>query len=114
MSSTNTPPTGDTMQIARGYPFPVDGVRLRTGARTIHDPATLVLRIGPAGESATIEQALSLDDSDATDPFWWVTITDAQTALLTETAYRYVFVDDDDLPVLEGAVVVRALPMAAA
>lgn len=105
---------GEPMEIARGYPFPIAGIRLRTGARGIHETTSLTLRIGPAGGAAVLEQALELDESDESDPWWYLPgsgLTAEQTALLTASSYRYVFVDADEIPVLEGAVAVRALPL---
>lgn len=103
--------TGEPMVIPRGYPFRVQGVRLRTSSRTVYETDSLMLRIGDGGDDAIVEVAMELDDTDADDPSWYVDITAEQTALLVARVYRYALVDDDGFVVLAGAVHMVAHPL---
>lgn len=109
------PARGPLMEIPRGHPFAITGMRWRSSARTVLSSVTgVTLRIGAPGSAALIEVELDEDDSDEDDPFWYVVLTAEQTEIAASAGYQYVYVDQDERVLLYGPCVVFDLPVAAA
>lgn len=104
MSETLYTAIGPPMRINRAAPFPISGMRFRTSARAVLDLTglTVSLRIGVPGSTALIDVDLTEDDSDADDPFYFVTLSAAAATIAVSSAYEYVIVDSNERVLLYG------------
>lgn len=104
---------GPLMRLHRACPRTIQGMRFRTAQRVIGDVTAVTLRIGTVGATALIEQALTLDDTDSTDPSWYCTLTALQTTIAASSGYEYAFFNQDGAVMRYGPCSVVDHPRAA-
>lgn len=113
MTDTLNASPGPLLRLHRGSPRTIQGMRFRTSQRVIGDVTAVTLLIGTVGATALIEQALTLDDTDSTDPSWYCTLTALQTTVTASDGYQYTFVDQDGAVMRYGPCSVVDHPRAA-